>query len=240
MKKESKNKIFYVTIYAIAMGFLEAVVVIYLRKLFYPSGFNFPLKGFIEPEILNIEWIREFATVVMLLAIGFLAGKKIYERLAYFIYAFAIWDIFYYIFLKLSLNWPISFLTWDILFLIPWPWVGPVITPILYSILFIIIALLIINFQDKGKEVKIFLREWILIIAGVILTLYTWLVDYGRIIIGEGFAKDFFTLANNPIFYNIISSYNPDNYNWAIYYIGILLVISGISLFYARIRKSKH
>ena len=96
MKKESLNKISIVTIFAIAMGFLEAVVVVYLRKLYYPNGFNFPLKGFIDPSIISIEWVREFATIVMLITIAMLAGKKLYERFAYFIYVFAIWDIFYY------------------------------------------------------------------------------------------------------------------------------------------------
>ena len=141
MKKESVNKILIITIFAIAMGFLEAAVVIYLRELFYPNGFDFPLRGFLNPSILGVEWIREFATVVMLAAIAVLAGKKFYERFAYFLYAFAIWDIFYYISLKATLDWPSSFLTWDLLFLIPWPWIGPVLTPVLWSILFIILSI---------------------------------------------------------------------------------------------------
>ena len=98
MRKYSRNKIFIVGIFAIAMAFLEAAVVVYLRKLFYPAGFNFPLRGFIEPSILSIEWAREFATIIMLLAVSILAGKKLYEKFAFFIYAFAVWDIFYYIF----------------------------------------------------------------------------------------------------------------------------------------------
>ena len=48
MQKESLKKIGIVAIFAIAMGFLEAVIVIYLRKIYYPLGFNFPLKGFIS------------------------------------------------------------------------------------------------------------------------------------------------------------------------------------------------
>src|SRR3989344_1428755 len=138
MKKESVNKLSIVTLYAVAMGFLEAAVVIYLRELFYPNGFNFPLKGFIDPSILSIEWMREFATIIMLLTVGFLAGEKAYKKFAYFIYAFAVWDIFYYVFLKLTLNWPDSFLTWDLLFLIPWPWISPVLAPLLCTILIIV------------------------------------------------------------------------------------------------------
>ena len=67
MKKESKNIILIVTVFSIAMAFLETAVVVYLRKLFYLNGFNFPLKGFLDPSILSIEWIREFATIIMLL-----------------------------------------------------------------------------------------------------------------------------------------------------------------------------
>ena len=165
----------------------------------------------------------------MLAAIGILAGKKLYEKFAYFVYAFAIWDIFYYIFLKLTLNWPPSFLTWDVLFLIPWAWVGPVITPITCSILLVIMALLIIRFQDKGKEISISSLEWCLFILGMILTLYTWLSDYSRLI-----------FTGNPEVYKLISTYIPTDYNWILFYVGILLVVVGITAFYERERKSKH
>ena len=216
MKKESWNKILIVSIYAIAMGLLEAAVVVYLRKLFYPDGFIFPLKGFIEPSILSVEWMREFATIVMLVTIGMLAGKKVYEKFAYFIYAFAIWDIFYYIFLKLTLNWPDSFLTWDLLFLIPWPWIGPVIAPILYSLVFIITAFLIISFGDAGIKVKINILEWLFII------------------ISGGFARQFFTLAENQQFYEVIAKYSPSYYNWLVFLFGLIMVCAGVLMFYLR------
>jgi len=237
MNPESKKKLLFVSIFAIAMGFLEAAVVIYLRKLFYPLFFNFPLKGFIDPSILGIEWLREFATIIMLLTIGLLAGKKVYEKFAYFIYAFAIWDLFYYVFLKLTLNWPPSLLTWDILFLIPWPWIGPVIAPIICSIIIITLSLLIINFYDKGKKVAISWKEWTLFIVGMILVLYTWLIDYGKLIIQGGFARDFFTLADNQEFYKIISNYMPSHYNYVLFTIGAVLAIIGVFVFYNRIKK---
>src|SRR3989344_5174775 len=193
MKKESWSKLGLVTLYSIAMGFLEAVVVIYLRKIYYSNGFNFPLKGFIEPQILSMEWIREFATIVMLLTVRILSGKKLYEKFAYFIYAFAIWDIFYYLFLKIYLNWPSSILTWDLLFLIPWPWVGPVLAPLICTIIMITTAFVIIHFIDKGIKVKLSLLEWALVILGIIIVLFTWLYDYGKLIVSGGFSKEFFT-----------------------------------------------
>ena len=239
MKKESRNKLIWVTLFAVAMGFLEAIVVVYLRKLFYPDGFNFPLKGFIEPAILNIEWIREFATVVMLLAIGFIAGRKAYEKMAYFIYAFAIWDIFYYVFLKLALDWPASLITWDVLFLIPWPWAGQVIAPVICSLIMIVMAIFVINFEDAGKKVRVSAGEWAFFIVGMILTLYTWLYDYGKLIIGGGFAKDFFTLANNPEFYFQITNYVPVYYNWPVFILGVIIAAIGVVLFYIRMRKRR-
>src|SRR3989344_2117688 len=116
MNKETYKRLAVVTIFALAMAFLESVIVVYLRKMYYPSGFNFPLSTLMESNILTIEWVREFFIIVMLISVAFLAGKKFIDRLAYFFYAFAIWDIFYYIWLKVILSWPPSFLTWDLLF----------------------------------------------------------------------------------------------------------------------------
>lgn len=232
MRKERWNKILIVTIFAIAMGFLEAVVVIYLRKLFYPGGFNFPLRGFIDPSILGIEWLREFATIVMLLTIGILAGKKLYEKFAYFIYSFAIWDIFYYVFLKITLNWPSSFLDWDLLFLIPLPWIAPVIAPLLCTAPIIIAAFLIFHFEDSGIRIKVKLKELSLIVIGLVIILYTWLYDYGKIIFTGGYAKDFFTLTTNNRFIEVVNNYIPYNFNWLLFFTGLIMSSFGIVIFY--------
>jgi hypothetical protein len=237
MKKESKNKLWIVTFFAISMAFLETTVVIYLRKMYYPNGFNFPLAGFVDPTILGIEWIREFATVIMLITIAMLAAKKFYERLAYFIYAFAIWDIFYYIYLKLFLDWPASILTWDVLFLIPWPWAGPVLAPLICSALFIAMTFIIINSEDSNIKVRISLKEGALMVSGILLILYTWLYDYGKLIIGSGNIKNFFTLNNNEEFMQIIMSYVPQYYNWPVFIIGTILLSVGVLIFYSRTNK---
>src|SRR5580700_10847047 len=125
-----RTKIFWLTAFSIAMGFLEAAVVIYLRKMYYPNGFHFPLTV-VEPDIGLTEFLREAATVIMLLAIGILTGKNTSQKFGIFLFCFAIWDIFYYVFLKMLIGWPASLLDWDILFLIPVPWVGPVLAPCL-------------------------------------------------------------------------------------------------------------
>ena len=94
-----KKTLLWVAIFSTAMGYLECTVVVYLREIYYPGGFNFPLAP-IDKPIAITEIGREAATLVMLLGIGFLAGKTAVQRFAYFIYSFAIWDIFYYVFLK--------------------------------------------------------------------------------------------------------------------------------------------
>ncbi len=236
MNKESKRKFWIITIYAIAMAFLESAVVIYIRELYYKGGFNFPLEMNVNPFIMNVEWVREIATIVMLVAIGYMTSKKSYEKFAYFIYAFAIWDIFYYVFLKLVIDWPSSLLTWDLLFLIPWSWLGPVITPLICSLLFIVLAFLIVNYSDSRKNIKFSVLEWICFIGAGILVLYTWLYDYGSIIFSNGFYKSFLTLSTNSEFIAITSKYVPTSYNWFLFCIAIILTIIGICSFYKRYR----
>ena len=197
MKKESYKKISVVGIFAIAMAFVETLIVVYLRMLYYPLGFRFPLNLYIDSWVYSIEWLREFFTIVMLVCIAILAAKKFSERFAYFLYVFAVWDIFYYIWLKIILNWPESLLTWDLLFLIPIPWLGPVLAPVICSIIMIVFALIIINFNDKGYNAEIKLKEWIVLFMGGLIILYTWLIDYAKLIFGKGFKSDFFNLLVN-------------------------------------------
>ncbi|MGB9762966.1 MAG: hypothetical protein ACPLW7_03020 [Minisyncoccia bacterium] len=157
-----KNKKFVLLgIFGIAMGAVEAIVVVYLRELYYPKGFEFPLT-LLSLKFLFIEWIREISTIVMLVMIGVTIGKDFLQKLSYFLYTFAIWDIFYYIWLKILLNWPSSIFTWDILFLIPVPWIGPVLTPIICSLTMILITVTIIALEEKGYKAEVNSHEWCL------------------------------------------------------------------------------
>ena len=228
ISKESWKKIAVVSIFAIAMGFLEAVVVVYLRKLYYPSGFNFPLSTLINTQVLNIEWIREFFTLVMLACIGWLAARKFSERFAYFLYAFAILDIFYYIWLLATLGWPKSLLTWDLLFLIPFPWAGPVLAPIINSLTMILFAGLIINISDR-KNIRIKLDEWIMLFLGGFIILYTYLIDYGKLVFAF---PNFLNLTTNQEFLSLVSNYVPQHYNWILFIIGEAIILFAILKFY--------
>ncbi|MFA5780008.1 MAG: hypothetical protein WC947_07705 [Elusimicrobiota bacterium] len=151
-------RIILTIIFAAAMGYLEAAVVVYLREIYYPSGFRisqkvkFPFVKFgavseLNPfsrKIILTELGRELFTVVMLLSFAYLVGSSLSSRIAYFLLAFGVWDIFYYIFLKIILNWPESFSTTDVFFLLPVPWIGPVWLPVLCSAIIIIISVRIL------------------------------------------------------------------------------------------------
>jgi len=124
-----------------------------------------------------VEIFREAATVVMLVGVGALAGKNFQQRLAFFLLAFAIWDLFYYVFLKIILDWPSSWLTWDILFLIPAPWVGPVLSAVIASMTMIGFAAAILIREFKGESKTVMGREWSLIVLGSLVTIVSWMWD---------------------------------------------------------------
>ena len=118
------KRFLWVSTYAIAMAFLEAVVVVYIRGLLQITNDHVAL----GPYVMMETW-REAATLVMLASVGWLAGRKRLDRWAYGWFAFGIWDIWYYIWLKVLLDWPASLLSLDTLFLIPLTWWGPVLAP---------------------------------------------------------------------------------------------------------------
>jgi hypothetical protein len=119
-----REKVVFLVVFAAAMAFVEAAVVVYLRALI-GGGPLFPMKD-LPPGLLAMEIAREGATLIMLCCAAFLALRGGARRLGAFLLAFAVWDIFYYLWLYLSTGWPAGFGDWDILFLIPLPWVGPV------------------------------------------------------------------------------------------------------------------
>lgn len=130
-----RNKnLWYVGLFAVAMAYIESAVVVYLRRLHSIGDLMTSLPPF-DPQVGAVEVGRELATLVMLLAVGLVAGKKFQSRLGFAIFAFGLWDIFYYFWLKVFINWPRSLLDIDILFLIPLPWWGPVLAPVLIAAL---------------------------------------------------------------------------------------------------------
>jgi hypothetical protein len=125
----------------IAFGFVEATAVVYLRAAtgLLPESPDIyrqiQLLETMPKFLMNIEFLREAATMIMLAAVAFLAVKSWRERWAVFLWTFAIWDIFYYVWLWAAVRWPSSLATPDVLFLIPVPWFSQVWFPLLVSIL---------------------------------------------------------------------------------------------------------
>ena len=135
----SSSKLIVAAIYAAAMGFLEAAVVVYLRAAtgLLPDGKQTPsphqVLNDMTRHLFTIEIYREVATIVMLVAVALLAVEIARERWAIFLWTFAIWDITYYIGLWLTIGWPPSLATTDVLFLMPTPWIAEVWFPVLVS-----------------------------------------------------------------------------------------------------------
>jgi len=165
-----------VVIYAIAMAWVESAVVYYLRTMIdrvdpYQSN-PLPIVGGFGP----VEMIREAATMVMLLTVGMLAGRNWRARLGYSAIAFGVWDIFYYVFLKAICGWPHSLADWDILFLLPLPWWGPVWAPMAIALLMIIWGTLASQFETAGS-IRPLRRLWLLNFSGITLALYVFMAD---------------------------------------------------------------
>jgi hypothetical protein len=131
-----RSRASWLTAFAVAMGILEAVVVVYLRELYYPGGFRFPMVP-MPARIALAEVVREAATIVMLAAAAALARRGGKDGFFVFGYLFGVWDLVYYAGLVCFLRWPESVGTWDILFLIPVPWLAPVLYPVVISLLLV-------------------------------------------------------------------------------------------------------
>lgn len=145
--------------FSIAFAYIESAVVVYLRALFHPDGFTFPLQAFdltpLGRRLLLTEIGREAATLVLILTGSYLFGRNRHERVAYFLVIFAIWDVFYYVWLKVLLDWPASLMDWDVLFLIPALWAAPVLYPVLVSLIMLALAVAILYRRASARPVTV-------------------------------------------------------------------------------------
>jgi hypothetical protein len=177
-------------LFGISFGYVEAAVVVYLRAIYNPirahlhpeRGPNdlFPLitsqelanAGPENPRRLAIEIGREAATMVMLGAVALAAASNLHQWIAAFAIAFGVWDISFYAFLKLMIHWPESLNTWDILFLIPLPWVGPVWAPVLVALSMIVCGW--ISLRAGGIRGRLPHFAGVLAGAAVIVIAFVW------------------------------------------------------------------
>jgi hypothetical protein len=132
-------------IFALAFGWIEASVVVYLRDIYAREaalqgagvfeGLQVSMVS-LPARLTLLEMAREASTLFLLGAVAWLAGRRARDRIGAFLMAFGVWDLTYYGGLKLLVGWPDSLSTWDILFLIPRPWVAPVWAPAAVAAIF--------------------------------------------------------------------------------------------------------
>ena len=175
-----------VVAFAIAMAYLEGAVVVYLQgALAAEVGQIFPLRPASEAgDLIAIEAGREAATLVMIGAVGLLAGRSGVERLAWGAVAFGTWDIAYYVWLYVFSGWPSSLGTTDLLFLLPVPWAGPVWSPVAVSAALVAVGLACARALRNGIRLRLRSRHWLMGIAGGLLVILSYTMDTGRLLDG--------------------------------------------------------
>jgi len=200
------RRLAWLGIFAVAMGLLEAICVIYLRRLLpdLAAGAHVP-----PLERLRIEVIREACTIVMLVAVAWLGGVNWRSRVACFFYAFGIWDIIYYAGLRWLANWPGSWLEWDCLFLIPKPWYGPVLAPVLISAYFAAACVVLHVWEIRQTP----LRLSTVIIGTQVLAGVMWYWS---------FVKDADRIR--------LSGYAGVSYSWTLFVLGVVVACAGLWL----------
>jgi len=90
----------------------------------------------------------------------------------------------FYAGLKLLLGWPASLLTWDILFLIPVPWVGPVIAPVLVSVAMIAAGTWCLRRESTSRPLRIGFWNTVGVLMGAFVIVLSFTLDYRNIIAG--------------------------------------------------------
>ena len=198
-------------VYAAAMAWLEAAVVVYLRRLYYPDDqlTLFPMRVWRASDLL-VEIGRETATIAMILAVALLAVSGRTRRAAAFLFVFGVWDLFYYLWLKLALGWPVFWADWDILFLIPWAWLAPWFTPAIAALLF---ALWGGGVLASEAETVVPRRASLLAVAGLTLMLASFL-EPSLPLLGKSAAA--------------AEQFVPSRFLWAVYLPGATLLATGL------------
>ena len=201
-----KTRLISVILFAIAMGLLEAICVVYIRQIIFPPDGNIantPISDF----NFTLEAIRESMTIIMITTLSILAAFNWRTRLAMFFLAFGIWDIFYYVGLKIFLDWPATIMDWDTLFLIPVAWYSPIIVPVLISTYFIIGSIFIILHESNGTNLRFNFTVVILQFLG--------------------FAVWFYSFVNNSAMISE-NGYANVEYSWALFFLGLIFGISSL------------
>jgi hypothetical protein len=208
---ERSRKLAWLSVYAVAMGFLEAAVVVYLRRIYYPENplALFPLRVWAPADLL-LEMGRETATLLMILAAAAVAERGAVRIFAAFAYLFGVWDVAYYIWLKVILHWPLEWLEWDILFLIPWTWLGPWPAPAMVAL---VLAFWGWRLLREERDWPLRPRNLFLFAAGALLVLTAFLQPAYPLLSGGPAA---------------LGSFRPGEFWWPVYGIGLAAMAAGL------------
>lgn len=192
-------------VFAAAMAYLEAAVVIYLRRMHGITDLMLD-RPLLDPFIATVEIGREAATLVILLVFGWAAGRTPQARVGLAAFTFGIWDILYYAWLKALIGWPDSLLEPDILFLIPLPWWGPVLTPILIALLLATGGAAAVIHAERGRPVRPRTSDWMVLAAGMMTVLYAFMAD---------------ALAALPASFDALNRMRPSGFRWTAFLAGL-------------------
>jgi hypothetical protein len=209
-----------VVAFAVGMAWVEAASVYYIRTLtdrIEPYQANpLPLAGILG----HVELVREAATLVMLLTVGMLAGRTWRKGLGYTAIAFGVWDILYYVFLRLICDWPNSVFDWDVLFLLPLPWWGPVLAPVCIAMLMIVWGTFATQTADRGRATPLTWTLWGLNALGVSLALSVFMADSLRTV-HQGLEATRHLL--------------PTSFNWPAFWVALLLMAAPMAQLRCRV-----
>ncbi|VAX12379.1 hypothetical protein MNBD_GAMMA24-1245 [hydrothermal vent metagenome] len=208
---DKTRKLVWLTLFAICMAQVEASLVVHLRSIYYSGNplEIFPLKLLTHRD-LAIELVRELATVVMILSVALLTARGFTRVFAVFVYVFGLWDLFYYLWLKIMIGWPLSWFEWDVLFLIPWPWLGPWLSPVLIALLFVVWGGWILTLPNQARFSR---GTAVLFVVGALLALVSFLLPAAPLLLeGE----------------QAFRGYQPGDFLWSIFIPGYMLMVTSL------------
>jgi hypothetical protein len=203
-----------VVVFAVGMAWVEAACVYYLRVLTgrlepYQAD-PLPLGGLLG----QVELVREATTLLMLMMVGALAARTWSKRLAYALIAFGVWDIFYYVFLRVITDWPRSLFDWDVLFLLPLPWWGPVWAPVAIALLMIVWGTLATQFRESLSTTAFTRTVWVAAALGTTLALYVFMAD---------------AIRSLPQGIEATRSVLPTSFNWSLFCAALMLMAAPVA-----------
>lgn len=211
MRQLERARWVFVVTFAAGMAWVEAACVYYLRVMvdrivpYQPDPL--PIRG----TLGEVELVREGATLLMLAMTGMLAGRTWRARLGYAAVAFGFWDIFYYVFLRIMSGWPASLFDWDILFLLPLPWWGPVLAPVCIASLIVVWGTLVTQSREGVPETRLTRLSWA---AGILLALWVFMADAIR------------ALPGGP---DAVRQVLPAAFNWPLFAVAVVLMSTSLA-----------